>query len=120
MTINAFPPPGLRKRVLTAARSRRPVGRPLPRLAPISPGEALQRAVEDFDSLLSTLSEERWHRRTPVRGLTVQGMVGHLLSVEGHLQRALSGDPAVANIDHIADTQDEAVRQMGRPVEQTR
>jgi uncharacterized protein (TIGR03083 family) len=121
MTTDALlPPSGLRERVLTAARNARPVGRPLPPLPPISPVEALRRAVEDFDSLLSALNEEEWHSPTPIRGLTVQGVVGHLIGVEEHVQRALSGDPEMADIDHIAGTQDEAVRQTVRPVEQTR
>lgn len=119
MTTDALlPPSGLRERVLTAARNARPVGRPLPPLPRISPVEALRRAVEDFDSLLSALSEEQWRRPMPIRG-TVQGVVGHLIGVEEHVQRALSGDPEMADIDHIAGTQDEVVRQTGRPVEQT-
>lgn len=122
MTTDSFVPlpVGLRERVLTAAWSMRPVGQALPRMAPISSAEAFQRAVDSFDNLLSALNEEQWCSRTLFRGLTVQGLVGHLIGVEEHIQRALSGDPEVAALDHIAATQGEAIRQMGQPVERTR
>ena len=50
----------------------------------------------------------------------MQGLVGHLIGVEEDVRRALAGDPAVAEGDHVASTQPAADRQAGRPVAETR
>jgi hypothetical protein len=48
-----------------------------------------------------------------LRGLDVQGLVGHLTGVEE--DRALRGDPDVVQASHIGSTQAAADRQAGRP-----
>jgi uncharacterized protein (TIGR03083 family) len=117
--VHAPLPPGLRDRVLAAARTARAVGRPLPDIPDISPVEAFARSADAFFGLLSALPADAWH--TPVlRGLAVQGLVGHLTGVEDDVQRALAGDPAVAGADHVGSTQPTAERQSGRSPADTR
>jgi uncharacterized protein (TIGR03083 family) len=117
--VHAPLPPGLRDRVLAAARAARAVGRPLPDIPDISPVEAFARSADAFSGLLSALPVDAWH--TPVlRGLAVQGLVGHLTGVEDDVQRALAGDPAVAGADHVGSTQPTAERQSGRSPADTR
>ena len=112
-------PAGLRRRVLAAARAERLPGRPVPDAPPISPAEAFARTADAFDELLATLDGPAW--RVPVlRDLDVQGLVGHLIGVERDVQRALAGDPAVADADHVASTQRSAEREPGRAPELTR
>ncbi len=115
----ALPPSGLRERVLEASQRARAAGRPAPEAAEISAAEAFSRAAEAFYGLLDALSDEDW--RMPVlRDLDVQGLVGHLIGVEDHVHRCLSGDPEVAEANHIESTQPAAACQAGRPCEQTR
>lgn len=117
--VHAPLPPGLRDRVLAAARAARTTGRPLPDVPDISPVAAFSRAADALSGLLSALPGLAWH--TPVlRGLDVQGLVGHLAGVEEDVQRALAGDPAVACAEHVGSTQPAAVRQSGRPPADTR
>ena len=111
-------PAGLRERVLEASRQARAAGHPVPEAEEIC-CEAFRRAADALDRLLCTLGEEDW--RTPVlRGLDVQGLVGHLIGVENDVQRCLSGDPEVAEADHVGSTQPAAARQAGRPPAWTR
>jgi uncharacterized protein (TIGR03083 family) len=63
-------------------------------------------------------SEEAW-KTGALRGLDVQGLVGHLTGVEHDTHRALAGDPAVADAEHVESTQGSAVRQAGRSPAQT-
>jgi uncharacterized protein (TIGR03083 family) len=112
-------PGGLRERVLEASRQARAAGRSVPEVAQISPAEALRRVAEAFDGLLGMLSGDGWGMPA-VRDLDVQGLVGHLIGVEHDVQRCLSGDPEVADADHVASTQPAADRQAGRPPAQTR
>jgi uncharacterized protein (TIGR03083 family) len=49
----------------------------------------------------------------------VQELVGHLTGVEHDTHRALAGDPAVADAEHVESTQGSAVRQAGRSPAQT-
>ena len=103
-------PPGLRERVLAASLRARDAGRPVPDAPEISAAEAFSRAASAFYTALCFLSDDDW--RTPVlRDLDVQGLVGHLLGVEYDVHRALAGDPAVADADHVESTQAAAVRQ---------
>ena len=103
-------PPGLRERVLAASLRARDAGRPVPDAPEISAAEAFSRAASAFYTALCFLSDDDW--RTPVlRDLDVQGLVGHLLGVEHDVHRALAGDPAVADADHVESTQAAAVRQ---------
>src|SRR5438045_3063089 len=58
---------------------------------------------------------------TPVlRDLDVQGLIGHLIGMERDMRRALHGEAAVAQADHVTSTQPDADRQRGRPTEETR
>ena len=112
-------PAGLRERTIAAARQARPAGRAVPELTQIRPAEAFGRAADASYGLLCALREDDWS--TPaLRGLDVQGLVGHLIGVEDHVQRCLSGDGTVADADHVASTQPAALRQAGRSPGETR
>ena len=112
-------PAGLRERVLAASLRARDAGRPVPDAPEISPVEAFSRAVSAFYAVLCFLDEGGW--RTPVlRGLDVQGLVGHLIGVEEDVYRALAGDPAVADAEHVESTQAAALDQAARRPAQTR
>lgn len=115
----AGPPEGLRERVLERSLGLRPPGRASPAPDPISAPEAFRRAASSLEALLESLTEAQWHRPV-LRGLDTQGLIGHLIGVEEHLQRALSGDASVADADHVAVTQPSAVGQRGLPVAATR
>jgi len=112
-------PAGLRERVLTASLLARAAGQTVPAVPEISADEAFARASDAFYGLLGALSDEGW-RTEALRGLDVQGLVGHMIGVEHDTHRALAGDPAVADAEHVASTQDSAVRQAGRSPAQTR
>ncbi len=112
-------PAGLRDRVLRASHAARGAGRALPELPSIDATEAFRRAADAFYGVLCALSDEEWQRPV-LRGLTVQGLVGHLIGVEHDGQRAVAGDPIVAELDHVESTQPEADRQAGRPAAATR
>lgn len=107
------PPSGLRERVMAASLLARGAGQPVPAVPAISATEAFGRAADAFHGLLSTLDEQDW--KTPaLRGLDVQGLVGHLIGVEADVQRGLARDPAVADARHVESTQAWAVRQASR------
>ena len=112
-------PAGLRERVLEASRQARAAGRSVPEIMEISPAEAFSRAVGAFYGLLCALGDDDW-RIMVLRGLDVQGLVGHLIGVEDDMHRCLSGDPEVAGASHVESTQPAAVRQAGRPAARTR
>jgi uncharacterized protein (TIGR03083 family) len=112
-------PADLRDRVLDASRQARAVGDTIPQVMAVSPAEGFSRAADAFYGLLCALSGQDW--RMPVlRGLDVQGLVGHLIGVEEDVHRCLSGDPEVAETDHVSSTQPAAARQAGRSPSQTR
>jgi uncharacterized protein (TIGR03083 family) len=112
-------PAGMRERVLAASWQARPAGRPEPEPAEISPAEAFRRAADALDGLLATLGDDDW--LVPVlRDLDVQGLVGHLTGVEEDVHRCLSGDPGVADTDHVEASQPAAARQAGCRADQTR
>jgi uncharacterized protein (TIGR03083 family) len=112
-------PDGLRDRVLAASLRARPAGRPEPAAPEITPEEAFSRAADALYGMLGVLQEEDWERLA-LRGLDVQGLVGHLTGVEEDVHRALAGDPQVARASHVGSTQAAADRQAGRPSAQTR
>ena len=107
-------PQGLRARVLAASQRARSAGRPVPDVPAISPLEAFSRAADALYGMLCALDDEDW-RCTVLRGLDVQQLIGHLAGVEEDMRRCLSGDPAVAEADHIDSTQPWATRQAGQP-----
>jgi uncharacterized protein (TIGR03083 family) len=108
-----FLPAGLRERVMAASLLAREAGQPVPAVPVISGAEAFGRAADAFYGLLAALDEQDW-ARPALRGLDVQGLTGHLIGVEEDIQRAMAGDPAMADTDHVSSTQDAAVRQAGR------
>ena len=112
-------PEGLRTRVLAASWRARSAGRPVPDVPEISPVEAFGRAVDALYRMLCALDDEDW-RRPVLRGLDVQHLIGHLTGVEEDTRRCLSGDPAVAEADHVGSTQPWATRQAGQPLASTR
>jgi uncharacterized protein (TIGR03083 family) len=111
-------PMGLRERVMAASLLVRGVGQPVPAVPDIPAHEAFERAADAFYRLLGTLSEQGW-KTAALRGLDVQELVGHLTGVEHDTHRALAGDPAVADAEHVESTQGSAVRQAGRSPAQT-
>jgi uncharacterized protein (TIGR03083 family) len=112
-------PAGLRERVLEASARARAVGRPVPDVPELSAEEAFSRAADAFYGLLSALDSGDWSRPA-LRGLDVQGLVGHLIGVEYDVQRAIRGDPEVAGAGHVESTQAAADRQAGRRPADTR
>lgn len=117
--MSAALPAGLRDRVLASAVQERRAGRPLPEPPVISGVEAFRRAADALSRLLAALDDEQW-RRPALRGLAVQGLVGHLTGVERDVQHALADDDRVACVDHVASTQPAAEAEGGRRPEQTR
>jgi uncharacterized protein (TIGR03083 family) len=111
-------PAGLRERVLDASLRARSAGRPEPAPEEISAAEAFSRAVGALHGVLLSLDHRDW-RKPALRGLDVQGLVGHLTGVEDDVQRAIAGDPEVADADHVESTQPAAVCQQGRPAART-
>ena len=111
-------PIALRERVMAASLLARGVGQTVPAVPEISADEAFARAAEAFYALLGTLGEQGW-KTEALRGLDVQELVGHLTGVELDTHRALAGDPAVADAEHVESTQGSAVRQAGRSPAQT-
>jgi uncharacterized protein (TIGR03083 family) len=112
--IGGPPSAALRERVLMAARAARAPGRPVPGAPEISPAKAFGRAADALFGLLCTLDDAQW--QAPVlRDLDVQGLVGHLVWVERDVHRAVAGEPAVAQSDHVASTQSVAEAQVGVP-----
>jgi uncharacterized protein (TIGR03083 family) len=87
----------------------------------IAPAEGLRRTADELDALLRSLSDTEW-KRPALRGLDVQGLVGHLIGVERHAHRCLrdGGDTALADADHVASTNPLAAEQAGRSPETTR
>ena len=112
-------PEGLRARVLAASWRARSAGRPVPDVPEISPLEAYSRAADALYGMLCALDDADW-RRTVLRGLDVQHLIGHLTGVEDDMRRCLSGDPVVADADHVDSTQPWATRQAGQPPASTR
>jgi uncharacterized protein (TIGR03083 family) len=97
----------------------RAAGRAEPAPPEISPAEAFSRTADAFDGMLGLLDGRQW--TTPaLRGLDVQGLVGHLAGVEEDVHRCLAGDPAMAVASHVESTQPAADRQAGRLPAQTR
>jgi uncharacterized protein (TIGR03083 family) len=112
-------PEGLRARVLQASWRARAVGRTVPDVPDISPVTAYERAADALYGMLCALGDTDW-RRPVLRGLDVQQLIGHLAGVEDGMRRSLSGDPAVADADHVGSTEPWAARQAGLRPEQTR
>jgi uncharacterized protein (TIGR03083 family) len=104
---------------MAASLTARAAGQPVPAVPEISGDEAFARAADAFDGLLGALSDEDW-KTEALRGLDVQGLVGHLTGVEEDTHRALGWDPEVADASHVESTQGAAIRQAGRSPALTR
>jgi uncharacterized protein (TIGR03083 family) len=112
-------PAELRERVLAASMSSRDAGTPTPPAPVITAAEAFARAAGSLLLLLTDLSDEQWHVPA-LRDLDVQGLAGHLIGVERDVQRALRGDPDVADADHVVSTQIGVEAQVGVSPARTR
>jgi uncharacterized protein (TIGR03083 family) len=112
-------PDGLRARVLDASRQARTAGRATPEVPEISADAAFSRAADALYGLLNALSDNDW-RTTTIRGLSVQGLMGHLIGVEQDVHRALSGDPAIVDVNHVESTQWAAEHEARRRPSETR
>jgi len=111
-------PAGLRERVLAASLRARQAGRPVPDAPEIPAEEAFSRAADAFYTTLRGLDGD-W-TRPALRGLDVQGLVGHLIGVENDVHRCLSGDPDVADAGHVESTQAAVISHAGLPPARTR
>ena len=101
---------GLRGRVVAAGLAARRAGRHVDVGPDIAPTEAFRRATASLDGLLAGLGEDEWRAVTGVRGLTVQGLLGHLIGVELDFRAGLDG--LAAATDHVAGTETQARAQM--------
>jgi uncharacterized protein (TIGR03083 family) len=110
--------PALRDRVVLAATARRPAGRPVLVADHISGLAALRRTAARLDDLLSDLAAHEWECPA-LRGLTVQGLVGHLLGVEQGFAGTVRGHVDGAEDDHIAATDATAAAQRDQSPERT-
>jgi uncharacterized protein (TIGR03083 family) len=114
----APPPEHLAPQLAAAAGQRRAAGRPVDAPEPAGPVEVHAAGVAAMDALLASLSDDDW-TRTTVRGLTVQGLVGHVIGVERGLHDAIAspapGAGAPAGLSHIEATAAAVEEQRGRP-----
>lgn len=114
------PEDDVRARVMSTAVAARQPGEASDRPEHVSGTEVFRRAVEQLEDLLAGLSEWDW-KLPALRGLDVQGLVGHLIGIEMAFADALqkSGEPTQRD-DHVAATQPTALGQAGRPFDLTR
>jgi uncharacterized protein (TIGR03083 family) len=82
--------------------------------------EAFRRTLRAMDALLGDLTDAQWSAEA-IRGLTVQGLVGHLIGVERDFERSVRGViPAQTGAeDHVGATQGSALEQRGKSADQT-
>jgi uncharacterized protein (TIGR03083 family) len=115
------PPVSLRDRVVTAALQARTAGRSALAVAEIPPVEAVRRMATDLNELLLGLSPPEW-QRPALRGLPVQGLIGHLIGVEADFLAALTdpGRNGLPDVDHIRSTDPYALAEDGMPPDETR
>jgi uncharacterized protein (TIGR03083 family) len=111
-------PAGLRTQILSSALASRPAGRAAPPPPVIDAVEAFRRTVAAFDALLSDLDTSDWSRPA-LRGLDVQGLVGHLIGVEHDFHAGLGIAGPAGGPDHIVATQPFAAAQSGRATQDT-
>jgi len=113
------PPADLGTSVLGRALAARRPGAPVHEAQVITPLEAFGRTTRALEALLGDLDHDAWRRAT-IRGLTVQGLVGHLIGVE-HAFVAGVDDPDGAQriADHVTSTDPVVRAQEGRPPAET-
>jgi len=108
-----LPPEHLLDRILNVAYESREPGRPVDRPAPISGADVFARSIASLNATLEDLTEADWKCRA-LRGLDVQGLLGHLIGVEETFIKVVSGDPSTDSDDHIGSTQPYALAQAGK------
>jgi uncharacterized protein (TIGR03083 family) len=103
------PPERLATSLEAAARRRRAEGRPVDAPEPVGPVEVYAAGAAAMDGLLASLSDDDW-ARTTIRGLSVQGLVGHVIGIERALCEAIvspapdAGDGVgLGHVDATAD-----------------
>ncbi len=109
----------LRDRVMAAALLARRPGQSAHPAERISGVEVFRQAVDRMDHLLGEFGPEEWSRPA-LRGLDVQGLIGHLIGVEDEFIASLerpAGSPDGS--DHIASTQPTALAQGERSTDRT-
>lgn len=111
-------PGELRARISDAAHADRPSGWSSVRSETITSVAAFRTAADRLDGLLVNLRPEEWTTRT-IRGLDVQGLIGHLIGVESGFAGALAGDRAFEEASHVAATDAQAEAQAGREFTET-
>ena len=114
----AHPDGAVRQRTFDRALSRRRPGHPLEEGARIDGRETFSRQTRRLANLLSGLEAAEWMLPT-IRGLDVQGLVGHLIGVERDFSASLENDASVAAADHLEATRAEERRQRDRAVSET-
>jgi len=112
------PPAHLLDRVLHVAYDARHPGRPFDGPESIGGAETFARGVASLDATLVELTEADW-ACPALRGLDVQGLVGHLIGVEEIFISALLGDSGDEAFDHIGSTQPYALAQADQPPAET-
>lgn len=111
-------PADLGARISDAAHADRPSGWSSAPAETVTSVAAFRTAADRLDGLLANLRPEEWTKRT-IRGLDVQGLIGHLIGVESGFASALAGDPAFEEANHVADTDAQAEAQASRPFTDT-
>jgi uncharacterized protein (TIGR03083 family) len=109
------PPNRVIELVTDRARAARRPGRRVEEPEGISAAEVFSRAVDVLDELLGAIGVREW-KAPALRGLDVQGLVGHLIGVETDFQASLQ-DPLTAastTSDHVQATEQRALAQRGR------
>jgi uncharacterized protein (TIGR03083 family) len=114
------PPHDLADRLSGVALSERAPGRPLNEPEWVPARDVFSWSVRAFANLLQDLSGHEWTKPT-IRGLDVQGLVGHLVGVEHDFQRALhsSSDSVVASASHVDSTEPFVAAQAAASTQET-
>ena len=108
-----------RGRVLDHALEIRAAGRSAQLPPDIDGMEVFSRSVAQMDELLAGLEAAEWGQHA-LRGLTVQGLIGHLIGVERAFTDILHGKPGAAPAGgHVDTTQPTAEAQGPRPPAET-
>lgn len=111
-------PAGLYDKLACVAFAQRRAGEAEGRAEVVSGVEAFRRSVASLESLLDSLDEREW-RRPALRGLHVQGLIGHLIGVESAFIAILDGDTEEADVDHVTSTDPFARAQATRESQET-
>jgi uncharacterized protein (TIGR03083 family) len=108
-----------RRRVLDRALDIRTAGRSSHGPPDIDGVEAFSRTVAQMDELLAGLQAAEWSQPA-LRGLSVQGLIGHLIGVERGFTEILQGKPGAAPAGgHVGLTQPTAEAQSHRAPAET-